>query len=93
MVGEFHERRDAARAILSAIPGLELVEPDGAFYLYFKAPGNDGTAFASRLLDDEGIAVVPGTAFGTPEWVRVSYAAARADVEAGMHAIVRLWRA
>jgi len=93
MVSEFHARRDAARAILSAIPGLELVEPDGAFYLYFKAPGNDGTAFAARLLDDEGIAVVPGAAFGTPEWVRVSYAAARADVEAGMHAIVRRWSA
>lgn len=93
MVREFLARRDAARAILSAIPGLEMVEPDGAFYLFFKAPGNDGTAFASRLLDEEGIAVVPGAAFGTPEWVRVSYAAARADVEAGMHAIVRTWRA
>lgn len=93
MVREFRARRDAARAILSAIPGLELVEPDGAFYLYFRAPGNDGTTFASRLLDDEGVAVVPGAAFGTPEWVRASYAAARADVEAGMHAVVRAWRA
>jgi aspartate aminotransferase len=93
MVAEFKERRDAARAILSAIPGFELAEPEGAFYLYFKAPGGDGTAFATRLLEREGIAVVPGAAFGTPEWVRVSYAAARADVEAGMHAIVRAWTA
>ncbi len=93
MVGEFHARRNAARAILSAIPGLELVEPDGAFYLFFKAPRGDGTAFATRLLEDEGIAVVPGAAFGTPEWVRVSYAAARTDVEAAMHAIVRTWTA
>ncbi|MBI2407685.1 MAG: pyridoxal phosphate-dependent aminotransferase [Gemmatimonadetes bacterium] len=93
MVAEFKERRDAARAILSVIPGLELADPAGAFYLYFKAPGGDGAAFATRLLEREGIAVVPGAAFGTPEWVRVSYAAARADVEAGMHAIVRAWTA
>ena len=93
MVAEFRERRDAARAILAAIPALELIEPDGAFYLFFKAPHGDGTAFATRLLEEEGIAVVPGAAFGTPEWVRVSYAAARADVETAMHAIVRIWKA
>jgi aspartate/methionine/tyrosine aminotransferase len=39
------------------------------------------------------VAVVPGIAFGTPEYVRASYAAARADVEKGMHAIVRAWGA
>jgi len=93
MVSEFHARRDAARAILAAIPGIELVEPDGAFYLFFKAPGGDGTAFATRLLETEGVAVVPGAAFGTPAWVRASYAASRADVEAGMRAIVRAWTA
>jgi hypothetical protein len=64
-----------------------------SLYLYFKAPGGDGTAFATRLLEEEGIAVVPGAAFGSPEWVRASYAAARADVEAAMHGIVRAWRA
>jgi len=94
MVAEFHARRDAALAILRAgIPGLELVEPQGAFYLFFKAPGGDGTHFANQLLEHEGVAIVPGAAFGTPEWVRVSYAAARTDVEAAMHGIVRLWTA
>ena len=93
MVSEFRARRDAARAILAAIPNLELVEPEGAFYLFFKAPGGDGSAFAEKLLEQEGVAVVPGVAFGTPEYVRVSYAAARADVEAAMHAIVRAWTA
>jgi aspartate/methionine/tyrosine aminotransferase len=68
------------------------VEPDGAFYLFFRAPGGDGTAFATRLLEEAGVAVVPGAAFGTPEWVRASYAAARADVEAAMRAIVRAWQ-
>ncbi|MDQ8155241.1 MAG: pyridoxal phosphate-dependent aminotransferase [Gemmatimonadota bacterium] len=93
MVAEFAERRRAARAILAEIPSLELVEPEGAFYLFFKAPAGDGTAFATRLLEHEGVAVVPGAAFGTPEWVRASYAAARSDVEAGMRAIVRAWTA
>ncbi len=93
MVSEFRARRDSARGILSAIPGLELVEPDGAFYLFFKAPGGDGTAFATRLLEHEGVAVVPGAAFGTPEWVRASYAAARPDVDSAMRAIVRAWTA
>lgn len=93
MVAEFRARRDAAVAILRAIPDVDLVEPQGAFYLYFKAPGGDGTQFANQLLEHEGIAVVPGAAFGTPEWVRVSYAAARADVESAMHAIVRTWNA
>jgi len=93
MVAEFRARRDAAVAILRAISDVDLVEPQGAFYLFFKAPGGDGTRFANRLLEHEGIAVVPGAAFGTPEWVRVSYAAARADVESAMHAIVRTWNA
>jgi aspartate aminotransferase len=93
MVAEFKARRDLAVDILSAIPGLELVRPDGAFYLYFKAPGGDGTAFATRLLEEAGIAVVPGAAFGTPGWVRASYAAARSDVETAMRAIVRAWPA
>jgi aspartate/methionine/tyrosine aminotransferase len=94
MVAEFHARRDAALAILrEGIAHLELVEPQGAFYLFFKAPGGDGTHFANQLLEKEGVAIVPGAAFGTPEWVRVSYAAARRDVEAAMHAIVRTWTA
>lgn len=94
MVAEFHVRRDSAVAILRAgISDLELVEPQGAFYLFFKAPGGDGTHFANRLLEHEGVAIVPGAAFGTPEWVRVSYAAARQDVDAAMHAIVRAWSA
>lgn len=93
MVAEFHARRDAALAILKAIPDLDLVEPQGAFYLFFRAPGGDGTHFANQLLEHEGIAVVPGSAFGTPAWVRVSYAAARQDVETAMHAIVRTWHA
>ena len=48
------------------------------------APGGsrDGDAFCARLLDDAGLAIVPGSAFRTPEWVRVSYAADQSEVAA-----------
>jgi aspartate aminotransferase len=82
MVAEFRARRDAATALLDAAKA-RYVRPDGAFYLYIDV-GGDGAAFATRLLDTHGVAVVPGTAFLTPEWVRLSYAAPRAQVLEGV---------
>jgi aspartate aminotransferase len=82
MVREFRERRDAATALLDAA-GVRYVRPDGAFYLYIDV-GGDGGAFATRLLETHGVAVVPGAAFLTPEWVRVSYAASREQVLEGV---------
>jgi aspartate aminotransferase len=97
MVAEFASRRDAALAILATEPRIRCVPPAGAFYLFLEAPGagrvrEAGSAFAARLLDDHGVAVVPGAAFRAPDWVRVSYAAARSDVEEAMRRIVRAWR-
>ncbi len=82
MVREFRARRDAAMALLDA-GGAHYVRPDGAFYLYIDVEG-DGGAFATRLLESQGVAVVPGAAFLTPEWVRVSYAAPRDQVLEGV---------
>ena len=42
---------------------------------------------------DHGVAIVPGTAFGTPGWVRLSYAAAEADVLEAMRRIIGAYRA
>ena len=59
----YRQRRDAAVAICTEA-GVEVVRPNGAFYLMFPfAPGVDGRAAALALID-EGIAVAPGTAFG-----------------------------
>jgi aspartate aminotransferase len=44
------------------------------------------------LLDEQGVAVVPGTAFRTPGWIRLSYAAPLADVVEGLRRVVELWR-
>jgi len=93
MVAQFRTRRDAALAILRTAPGLTVLEPDGAFYLYVRAPkslGGDepGSAFSSYLLDKHNLAVVPGSAFLTPEWIRMSYAAEQSQVEDAMRRVV-----
>lgn len=98
MVTEYRRRRDAALAILRQQPELRFVQPDGAFYVYLDmsstAPGDAaaGSRFATRLLDEAGVAIVPGAAFRTPGWVRMSYAAKEADVVTGITRIVDLWR-
>jgi len=86
MVRHFRMRRDAAMAILDEA-GVQYVRPEGAFYLYIDVRG-DGAEFATRLLDASGIAVVPGSAFFTPEWIRVSYAAPIEHVVDGVRRIV-----
>jgi len=93
MVDEFKRRRDAAVTILSDA-GADFVEPCGAFYLYIHVgPATEtnpepGSVFARRLLDEFEVAVVPGSAFHSPEWVRVSYAAPADHVLEGVRRIV-----
>jgi aspartate aminotransferase len=93
MVAEFKRRRDRALAELKSA-GVTVLEPKGAFYLFIRvgdASGADpdpGTRFAHRLLDEFGVAVVPGVAFGTPEWIRLSYAAPIEDVLEGVRRVL-----
>ena len=93
MVRELERRRDAALTVLLAAD-TEVVEPHGAFYLFVRIGDRTtddpepGTRFARRLLDEGGVAVVPGVAFHTPEWIRVSYAAPRDDVMEGVRRVV-----
>jgi aspartate aminotransferase len=94
MVAEFRRRRDAATALLRAA-GVEFIEPRGAFYLFVRVPTRDGesdagTAFAKELLDTREVAVVPGAAFCTPDWIRISYAAPTHDVLEGVQRVVDL---
>jgi aspartate aminotransferase len=86
MVTQFRARRNAGVALLDAA-GVRYVRPDGAFYLYIDV-GGDGGAFATRLLDEQGVAVVPGDAFLTPEWIRLSYAAPLETVIEGLRRVV-----
>ena len=93
MVTQFAKRRNAAIAILKQDSRIEVLRPDGAFYLYIRAPGagtiiDAGSVFATQLLEKADVAVVPGSAFLTPDWVRVSYAAEQSQVEEAMRRIV-----
>lgn len=56
--------------------GLEYVEPEGAFYFFFKIPGrNDCYNFCVELLEQQKVGLTPGEAFGMEGWARISYAA------------------
>jgi aspartate aminotransferase len=93
MVREFKQRRDRALGMLRDA-GFDVIEPDGAFYLFVRA-GNaspddpePGSTFAQRLLEEAHVAVVPGVAFRTPEWIRMSYAAPADHVVEGVQRII-----
>jgi aspartate aminotransferase len=98
MVARFDGRRRAALALLDEAPSMPRTEPRGAFYLFLDvsptAPNDPdaGTAFARRLLEEHDVAIVPGAAFLTPRWVRVSYAAPDRDVVEGVRRLVALFR-
>ncbi len=96
MVSAFRERRDAALEVLGGVPRLRTVQPAGAFYLFmnvrpFARDGADaGGEIARRLLDEQGVALVPGSAFGSPDWIRMSYAAPLDQVVEGARRISAL---
>jgi aspartate aminotransferase len=96
MVDEYRKRRDAALQVLRQPNGPAVVQPDGAFYLYIDVQDTNpreadaGSIFTNRLLEEHGVAVVPGAAFRTPGWIRLSYAAAQDAVVEGVRRIVRL---
>ena len=77
----FRRRRDLVTTqIENLLPGVPYVQPEGAFYLYFRVDSffNDevqnATQWCSHILEDQGVALVPGAAFGNDHWVRMSFA-------------------
>ncbi|HEU0198357.1 MAG TPA: pyridoxal phosphate-dependent aminotransferase [Nevskiaceae bacterium] len=81
MVTAFKKRHDFVVAGLNDIPGVHCVSGDGTFYAFPNVSGlikhlgvKDDVELATRLLDDALVALVPGTAFGTPNHVRLSFA-------------------
>lgn len=92
MHAAFTRRREFMLAGLRALPGVDVFPPDGAFYLYADVskhlgPGTDfpdDLAFATWLLEQKLIATVPGSAFGTPGFLRISYATDDDSLRAGL---------
>jgi len=72
----FIERRDEAVRLMNEIDGLSVLKPDGAFYLFvnIQKVSSDSLTFAKELLDKKQVAVVPGVAFGSEGYFRLSFA-------------------
>lgn len=96
MVAAFRRRRDrVVERFRAEAPGVEFVEPTGAFYFFFRVDGvtrgqaHTGTAFCEQAMR-AGVAMVPGAAFGDDRWVRMSYAAGDKDLETALDRILAL---
>ena len=88
---EYRHRRDRVIEGLQSIPGIRCVPPHGAFYAYpnvgyyLKKDGlGDTSTLAHRLLEEAHVAVVPGSAFGTQEHIRISYATSLEHINEGL---------
>jgi aspartate aminotransferase len=89
MVKAFDERRKFMHKRLNEIPGISCIDTEGAFYAFpdISEIGLSSMDFASKLLDEALVAVVPGSAFGSDNHVRLSYAASMEEIEKGMDRI------
>jgi aspartate aminotransferase len=98
MKDAFTARRNYMVEKIAALPGISCIEPTGAFYVFMNVSSTFGKTldgqtiassddFAAKLLDTAQVAVVPGTGFGAPEYVRLSYALAMDQIQSGMDRI------
>jgi aspartate aminotransferase len=95
MLCAYVERRDRLVRGLNELPGVHCDTPHAAFYLFADVRALIGKRAGDRVLTDDveiadwllscaGVAVIPGTAFGGPGYLRVSYAAALRDIDAAL---------
>jgi aspartate/methionine/tyrosine aminotransferase len=98
MAAAFRVRRDRACARFAAMPGIRLGAPDGAFYLFPDVSALYGAEwrgvriessddFCLYLLEEAGVALVPGSAFGDDSCVRMSFAASDAAIDLALDRI------
>jgi aspartate/methionine/tyrosine aminotransferase len=101
MRAAFDRRRRTIVSMLREIPGVACPEPQGAFYVYPSVKALLGRPIAGRtaqdtvelseiILDEAEVAVVPGEAFGTPGYLRLSYALGDDDLVEGIARLQRL---
>ena len=91
----FEQRRDLIVRRINAMPGVSCLKPSGAFYVMMNLEQiigkqidgqviGSGDVFAKLLLEKSLVAVVPGSGFGAPNFVRLSYAISTENIETGM---------
>lgn len=85
----FEERKDIAVKSFNDIEGISCIEPQGAFYLFvnIKEITDNSMKFCEQLLEDKGVAVVPGLAFGTEGYFRFSFATDLVSIQEGIRRI------
>jgi aspartate aminotransferase len=91
MCAEFKRRHESFYAGVCRLPGVDCVPADGTFYLFpnveaamrTKGIGSD-VELCERLIDEVGLALVPGTAFGAPHHIRLSFAASTSTLESAL---------
>ena len=97
---EFQGKRDRVMAVMAALPGVVCPRPQGAFYVFpdvsvafGKTHAPSGTLiandvdFCNALLETKGVACVPGSAFGEPRALRISYTCPDAQLDEGLRRI------
>jgi aspartate aminotransferase len=98
MVEEFKERRELIISLLNEVEGIKLNKPMGAFYIfpdisYFFGKTlknkkiNNASDFAIFLLEESHVATVTGDAFGSPNNIRISYAASKEEIKKAINRI------
>ncbi len=101
MRNAFDRRRQLIVGMLNEIPGVDCPMPEGAFYAYPSVKGllnrdihgrsaSSTTELAEIILEEAEVAVVPGEAFGTPGYLRLSYALGDEDIQTGVARIAAL---
>jgi aspartate aminotransferase len=96
MKAEFNKRRKAIVELMNDIDGIGCVAPKGAFYLFAnigeaikKGGYKDVDQWSEDLLEKEYVAVIPGSGFGAPNHIRISYATSLEQLQEGAARIKR----
>ena len=94
MMEKFTQRRNLIHKLLNELPGVECSMPGGAFYAFPKVIGTgmNGSEFAKRCMHEAGVAIVPGTAFGSTakDYVRFSFAASSDNISQALENIKKM---
>ena len=94
MRAQFERRRDLIVELVRAIPRVRCARPEGAFYLFCNVSAYlgrvpDDVKLSQVLLEEHGVAVVPGSAFGQPGYLRLSFATSDSMIRAGVERMSR----
>ncbi|OEF99057.1 aspartate aminotransferase [Vulcanibacillus modesticaldus] len=93
MRNEFEKRRNTVLELVRDIPGFKPIKPFGAFYVFIdiseaiQGKYDNADKWAEILLDEAKVAVIPGSGFGLPNFIRISFATSLEQIQEGMRRI------